>query len=664
MPSILEIVKQEFNPFDTVTSYSGNFWEEKQQTELTVDSIHQKEIASIIEVIRRVSHDRMTRTILVRGDKASGKSYLLGRLKKQVNQEAFFAYVGPWPHEEYIWRHFLRHTVDSLMQVPENETESQLSLWLKSLSAFHDKSLTKKFIGERNLFIQNQKSTHPTGIYRANDFFGVLYDLTNPELYSLACDWLKGEDLDTSDLKKLNIKRSIDNEDAAKNMISNIGRVAAKSPYPIVICVDQVDGFLIQKPEGFMSLLDVNTTIHNERLKNFCIVLSLINNTWKARNSPSIEAMRDRINVDICLQRITFEQAEQIWAKRLAPLHRKANPKPKSAIEPLNREALKNSPTSESLKTTPRATIQLGYELIQKIKTGRESIEVDLVAVLEQVWEKEFKKTQDGILKIRHFSSADLAHKLLRFLQTLKVSNLRLGYLKSQTYRNYSFEFTHPKTQQKIAIFWNEDPNLRSFCNAMKACQKQVDRGDCDSLILIRSETMGGAKNQGYKLFQKIFGQDDTHRHITPHLDSVHYFATHGSMMNAASSGDLTVGDRSPNETELEALFLESHLLEQCTLLQEIGIVVPTQESINKTTKPSPKPWLPKAKAKLIDIMKTQGYMGFQVVKKEVLEQFDRLTEEEIQTLIQNLVEEGCIQQVGSEDRPEGQFLYWIPKKS
>ncbi|MGC9502197.1 ATP-binding protein [Baaleninema sp.] len=660
MSSIVELVKQEFNPFDPVTSYSGNFWEENQEKALTVDSIHEKELASIIDVIRRVARDRMTRTVLVRGDKASGKSYLLGRLKKQVNREAFFAYIGPWSHEDYIWRHFLRHIVDSLMHVPEGETESQLSLWLKSLSAFHDNSLTKKILGERKLFIQNQKSTHPTGIYRPNEFFGVLYHLTNPDLYDLACDWLKGEDLDKSDLKQLNVRSSIDSEDAAQNIIANIGRVAAKSPYPIAICVDQVDGPFSKNPNGLMTLLDLNTTIHNERLKNFCIIISLINDTWNSKkHQAAVEAMLDRIDGEIQLKRITTEQAAQIWEKRLAPLHGKANPKPKYSLEPLDRNSLEQS--FPSGKTTPRATIQLGYKLIQAINNDGNIVPTDLTAAFVQVWDKKFGKTQHRIEKIRHLSSPDLAFALQRILNTLEIPDVTRGYLQSPTYRNYSFTFTHPKTKKKVAVFWDENPNLRSFCNAMKACQKQLNKGDCDSLILIRAETMGDARNQGYKLFQKIFGQENSHRHITPHLDSVHYLDTHSSLLNAASSGDLTVGDRSPNEDELKALFRDSNILEQCTLLQELGVVTTSPEN---GTKPDPKPnlGLQQAKAKIINIMKTQNLMGLKVVSQEVREKFDRLTEEDFQTLIQELVQEDCIDIIGKDTQPEGQFLRWIPE--
>jgi len=276
MATIDDIIKQDVNPFDPVTFYTSDFWQESQQSGLTVDSIHQEAIAEITELLNQVAKDHQTRSILLLGDRGSGKSYLLSRLKQQLNQSAFFAYIGPWVEQGQIWRHLLRYTVDSLMQKPAGETESQLLLWLKSLSAFRDRGLKKKILGERGLFIHNLRGTYPSGIYNPNEFFGALYDLTNPDLYYTVCDWLRGDDLDEESLKAIRVKRSIDNETDAKNILSNFGKISANTQ-PIVLCFDQIDKVAeTAGHEELQALFTVNTTIHNERLKNFFIIISLI----------------------------------------------------------------------------------------------------------------------------------------------------------------------------------------------------------------------------------------------------------------------------------------------------------------------------------------------------------------------------------------------------
>ncbi|NEP24831.1 AAA family ATPase [Moorena sp. SIO3I6] len=192
MATIQEIIKQALNPFDPVTFATGNFWEDPDNGAVNVKSIHQHEINQITSTLSAVNQDHRPRTILLAGDSGSGKSYLLKRLKKQLNQQAFFAYIGPWANSDRIWRYILRETVDSMLKVPEGEQESQLLLWLKSLPAFKK---TGWLLNERQQFISDLRASYPGGIHRNKEFFGVLYDLTNPERHHLAYQWLRGEDL-------------------------------------------------------------------------------------------------------------------------------------------------------------------------------------------------------------------------------------------------------------------------------------------------------------------------------------------------------------------------------------------------------------------------------------------------------------------------------------
>lgn len=123
-----------------------HFWYETKNFAVTVDSIHQQEIIELEEVLNLVATDHSSRSVLLVGDSGSGKTHLLGRLKNKFNSKAFFVHIiCNWVESNYIWRHILRNTVDCLMQVPEGQQESQLMLWLKSLSAFTKKVLKIKF---------------------------------------------------------------------------------------------------------------------------------------------------------------------------------------------------------------------------------------------------------------------------------------------------------------------------------------------------------------------------------------------------------------------------------------------------------------------------------------------------------------------------------------
>lgn len=662
MTSLQELLQRSVNPFSEIEPRSGNFWEEEQDTHFTVDSIHKEELNQITIEIERVAQNRRTRTIVLRGETASGKSYLLGRLKKQLNDRAFFAYIGSWSDNDYIWRHILRHTVDSLMRIPEGQQESQLLLWMKGLSAFQEQSLRKKILGERGLFIQNFRGTYPVGIYRPKEFFGVLYDLTNPELYDLACDWLRGEDLDNRDLRALGVRSALEGEDAAQNILSNFGKIAAKASYPLVLCFDQLDQAL--QPSngevGLKALLSVNTTIHNEKLKNFALVISILKQTWRENEKHILAADKDRFDREIDLKDINFDRAEALWSKHLFPLHQQAKPKPKLPIEPLTRQDLEKAFPSGS--TQPRYVIKLGEKLIQEYKLGIPQIEPPQNdAYFKQIWDKELTITQTKITKIRQFSSVDLIQLLQHALAALQVPNLKSNFLSSKTYSSASLSYTHPKSKQKIGVVWIEVPNLKSFFYCIKACQKDIQEKNCDTLFLIRSESLGQAGNKGYTLFQTTFN-GSPHCHLNPHLDSVHYLATYSSLGKAASAGELVVGYETPNVPELAALVRESRELHKCTLLQELGIV-PVQK-VSKDEKEKHKQRLQDAKEYLVNLIKTQMMLGIDTLVKTTKSQpqFDRLEAEQIYNLTRELERDNIVQVSWDKSKLESSFVYWQPK--
>ena len=349
MVFINDIIKREVNPFDLINLKPGDFWEEQQDSTQMVESIHQKVITEIEEYLDLVAKDNRSRSLLLLGDSGSGKSYLLGRVKRTLNPKAFFAYIGPWADSDYIWRHILRSTVDSLLRIPEGQQESQLMLWLKNLSAFtRGKSKDKIWQllrSDRRKFIKHLKETYKrAALYNSEIFFGVLHDLTNPELYDLACEWLRGDDLSEESMQALKVKNCIDSEDAAKNILANFGRISAQTQ-PIVLCFDNLDNIprIADGSGDFQALFNVNTTIHNRYLKNFLVIISVITNTWRRIWYRIEQADKARVDKAIQLKPITLKQAEGLWSYRLKPLHQAANDGNYSEIFPLNRKLLEEN---------------------------------------------------------------------------------------------------------------------------------------------------------------------------------------------------------------------------------------------------------------------------------------------------------------------------------
>lgn len=715
MASIDNIILRSANPFDNISSV--NFWHEQQQPEPVVDSIHQEAITTIEATLDQVAQDHRTRTLILDGDGGSGKTYLLGRLKKAFNHKAFFAYIPPFPQSDHIWRHILRYTVDSLVQVPDGQEDSQLVLWLNSvLTGLKQRSLKERIAkddvfdfvrSDRQKFIRQLKSIYKkAGIYNADHFFGVLHDLTDPDLYDLACEWLRGDSLSEESLKELKVKSPIEEELDAREIIANFGRIAGNTQ-PIVLCFDQLDS-ISEFPDGskgFPILFNINTKIHGED-KNFFIIISVPTDTWKKNESQIDLTHKARINKKVDLKPITLEQAESLLASRLYSIHHQANPKPTSSLYPLTFQYLEDEfPGS---KTNPRNSLILGRDIFQEYKqwlfTGakqpfspskstkpKTDDKLEFIAAFKLKWREELTKTQHRISKIRHLSSPELIQMLQEALAALQMEKIKSPLLIGTKFASYSLSYQLPGKSQQLGVVWAEDSNMTTFFHIMEACGKEIKRNPSLTLSLIRAEANGNSNNKGYKRYTEIFTGSRHHR-LTPELSSVHYLATYYNLVKDAREGDLVIGGRNLGFKNLQTLVRELKILQDCSLLEKLGIFsnssqtatfnkpsdVTVVKSNNKSivtekksseTQPKIKPERVKPDQELIEAkefflnsIQMQQVMGKQHLTQNVFSQFPKVDLSQIEKMIQQLCQEQHIQIVGSPGKPEEQLICLVPK--
>lgn len=695
MASLEQLIRKNLNPFDPTTFKPGNFWKESQNESQEVTSIHEHVVDSVELALNQVASDHKTRTLMLLGDSGSGKSHLLGRIKRRLNDRACFAYIGPWSDSQFIWRHVLRQTVDSLMAIPEGHTESQLTRWLKGLEFFKRSGFAKRLMGERKVFIRDMQASFPTA-YQGREFFSAIYALLDPELSMLAADWLRGENLDDDDLQLLRVRRSIDSENAAQNMMSNLGWLA-DSTQPVVLCFDNLDNVpdMPNGQSGVKAVFNVNTVIHNERLKNFLVVISLIKSNWDSVEQQVEPANKDRVDQRLILPRITIDQAIALWASRLHPLHAQASPPPVSSIAPLTKAWLEHKYPGGRL--VPRLALMLGEQLIRDYKKTGKLPEIPATSVADEetgtvqpepvvpsssksdrasfelTWQKEFKEVGDHLLRISQFSSPDLIRRLQEALEALEMPKIQRAVLNSNAYCSYSLGYEH---SERVCVVWTEDSNLRSFYDVMKACEKMVKARVRDRIYLIRKEKLGTAKNRGYQLFQEVFS-NKKNLHIKPDLQSVQYLETYHRLVNAAAGGELVIGTKTPNVKELQALVRASDVLSTCSLLQQLGIVRPkdgvTAAPQSVSPKPSktvedmqpPEPTLQQnlatAERYILNLMTTQSLMGMQVLVESTQEQVPALDSANVISLIHSLCDTNRIQMLDPNAKPKDQLLCYIP---
>ncbi len=667
MATINELIQQEINPFDRVNLHPGNFWGESAERHSLVASIHQEAIADITTRLDRVAADHISRTLLLVGDSGSGKSYLLDRLKQTLNDKAFFAYIGPWADSTHIWRHVLRYTVDSLMQIPAGHTESQLLLWLKGLSVFTKRTVKQRIFddsfwgalqSDRQKFITHLKNTYRTAnIHSPDIFFGVLHDLTDPELYPLACEWLRGDDLSEASMQLLRLKRCVDGEDAAKIILANISKIATNTQ-PIVLCFDQLDN-IPKSDDGtqdFQALFNVNTIIHNDGIKNFLIMISLMTDTWKNRVTNQIKSA-DKVRIDrpsVQLKGINLDQAEALWIEQLKPLHHRATPRPKSAIFPLTRVDLEKA--FKGGKALPRSVLILGRKLYQDYKDsllpteGNGTTTDEPQAEFKLEWEREHRKIQAKITRLTLRSAPELIQMVQETLIALGVSGVKPRLL-TGTYAGYSLQYEHPQSKETVGLVWTEDASMNAFCNVMKSCQRVVD-DRCQKLQLLRTGSLGEAKNLGHQIYRQLFV--GTHnQHGKPSLASVHDIATYHSLVNAAQAKELVLAGKDISLKELEGLVRQTQVLQGCRLLQGLGIL---------PALPEPKPGRDSGLIKdyMMNLMVTQSFMGRKALIQAALTQFPDTSESQIEPLIEQLCQSNKLQIVNPGEQPEKQTICWI----
>ncbi len=687
MTSINEIILKSTNPFDNYRSV--NFWHQQQDSEPTVESIHQEAIAIAQAILSQVAQDHRTRTVRIEGDPGSGKTYLLGRLKRTLNSKAFFAYIPPFPQNDYLWRHILRYTVDSMVQIPTGQQNSQLLLWLTHLSIFKKRPLKNRSLnesvlnwlrGDRQKFIKELRDIYQqSGINNADNFFGVLYDLTNPALYPLACEWLRGDDLSEESLAALAVKQSIDTEEAAYETLANFGRISTETQ-PIVLCFDQLES-IARLPDGSLNLqalLNANTKLHDEN-RNFLIIISIITNTWKQSEGSIDQSHKDRLDQHIYLKAVNLEQAELLWATRLHPLHRQANPQPESLIYPLNRQYLEAQ--FPGGKTTPRNTLILGRDIFQEYKNWlaggvygsfkpsssiepKKTDKSELLASFKLKWLEEFEEIQQSITQIRHFSSPELIQMLLAAIAALQMEEIRTPLLTGTKFANYSLGYQFPNQSRQVGIVWTEDQNMSTFFYVMDACRKAIEQNPCQNLQLIRAEKVGKPNLLGHKLYAQIF-TGSTHRHITPHLISVHYLTTYYSLVKDAREGDLVVGSETLGFKDLQALIQESKILHDCPLLQDLKVVSKQEQDTSEKANSNGRQNVnvegedahQEIKEFLLTLVQSQQYMGRKILIQNTRSKFSQVNESQVQQLVEQLCRTKQLQIMNPDEQPEEQLV-------
>jgi hypothetical protein len=127
-------------------------------------------------------------------------------------------------------------------------------------------------------------------------------------------------------------------------------------------------------------------------------------------------------------------------------------------------------------------------------------------------------------------------------------------------------------------------------------------------------------------------------------------------LVKDAREGDLVVRGESLNLKNLKALIHESKVLQDCPLLQELGIV--------KGVVLPKKPDLQPVKDFLLNFVITQHFLGRQTLIQNASSQFPDINESQIDQLINQLCQENQIQILDARAKKNAQLICLVPKAS
>ncbi|MBD3559104.1 ATP-binding protein, partial [Planktothrix sp. FACHB-1355] len=365
-----------------------------------------------------------------------------------------------------------------------------------------------------------------------------------------------------------------------------------------------------------------------------------------------------------------LDQAEALWAFRLKLLHSQAKPQPTSSIFPLTRQALEIK--FPGGKTDPRNTLILGGHLFDKYKksiiaTSDKDDERDegnnanngndpndkVLAAFKLIWQDEYKKAQIKIIKISLLAAPELIRMLAEALAALQFQGIKPKLL-SGKYSGHSLSYENPNQQKRVGIVWTEDPSMTSFVHIMNACQKVIQQNACENLHLIRGVTVGNGKLAGYQIYKQIF-TGSQHHHIKPTLSSVHYLAAYHSLVNSALANELVVAGKPVSLKELEDLIRNAEILNNCILLQGLGIV-------RKADIPTDNGDFKEVREFLLNVVKTQGYLSKNTLNENAVRKFSEVNQTQVEQLIQQLIKENKIQLVNPKDPPKDHLVCFVPQ--
>jgi hypothetical protein len=334
-----------------------------------VASIHKNVRVEIHRAIELVRAQRRPSIVLVKGDPGQGKTHQLAWLQHRADEGAYyFVEIPPLKDAAAPFSHILRYMVQGLHahRAAAGLATSSLDrlLWeclRRVAAAVHADALERRddasdevaaTVGEALLgdgrmvdtfallapdvpglggLLYARGRTLPPLTDLMADLGRVLCRMTDQSAQPAVFDWLRGAELPDEDLALLGVKRAVESEERAYDVLHAIVSLSTK---PIALCFDQLESTSgLLGIEGAVALFNALMEIYQKTPA--CLVLMCQTQHWSdLRDKVLPAAARDRVRELPPLALPTPDEALQLVEARLAPLWRAAQVQPPYASYP------------------------------------------------------------------------------------------------------------------------------------------------------------------------------------------------------------------------------------------------------------------------------------------------------------------------------------------
>jgi hypothetical protein len=262
--------------------------------EVDVPEINPAAFETCQRLVEEVRSQRASCSLTLYGDTGSGKTHLLGRVRRWMEKqsEGLFVLVPMDTSPRMLWRHLRRCLADALLR-----------------GSVSGRRYIEDLLGGR----QAALAQHPE-----RDLAIVLENLLQGTHARDAAAWLRGRELPEAALQRLDLGQpGLDDDQEAVSREMVVSLCSLINPRPVVFCLDQMEALqgFEGETEGLRAAGQALWVLH-DRVRNACII-SCVQTSFLPVLEKLPEWLQDRMRRSQAIRLLDWEQARSLIAARL-----------------------------------------------------------------------------------------------------------------------------------------------------------------------------------------------------------------------------------------------------------------------------------------------------------------------------------------------------------